>query len=442
MPTHRERTARADAAADQPMTTDAGTKSTPRRRRHAPANPFGVAAGSSRGPAIDHAGPPRDATDAEQTAAVTVRSTASRARAASYNRRRRLCVFMSDIDRFRPDDRRGVDTLYRRTHGADAAEAIRLRWDWQHRRNPYNPTGQPGIWVAREGPTVVGHYPTLPVRLSLKGIEVDGAWGADAMIAPERDRQGLDEALVRAWDRNSGAVLALGAVGRAARRARSAALAASRTSCPCLVKPLTRRAVRAAAPADAVQPADLRHDATRSCRSSSRSRPLRAECEPIRRFDHAFTALWERLAPKFDLAVRRDAAVSELALHRAAARALLGRRAQAAGRGARLRGLSPPPRAARPRHDARRFPRRSRRRVGAQDAAALGRSRGARGRLGQGPLLVMNGAFRRVLRRNGYFNVKSTLEVSVKVNAVQVPRGFYDDTDGWHITYGDSDQDH
>ena len=47
---------------------------------------------------------------------------------------------MSDIDRFRPDDRRGVDTLYRRTYGADAAEAIRLRWDWQHRRNPYNPT--------------------------------------------------------------------------------------------------------------------------------------------------------------------------------------------------------------------------------------------------------------------------------------------------------------
>ena len=102
---------------------------------------------------------------------------------------------MSEIDRFRPEDRRGVETLYRRTHGADAADATRLRWDWQHRRNPYNPAGQPGIWVAREGPTVVGHYPTLPVRVSLKGLEVDGAWGADAMVAPERDRQGLGEAL-------------------------------------------------------------------------------------------------------------------------------------------------------------------------------------------------------------------------------------------------------
>jgi hypothetical protein len=37
--------------------------------------------------------------------------------------------------------------------------------------------------------------------------------------------------------------------------------------------------------------------------------------------------------------------------------------------------------------------------------------------------------------------VKSTLEVSVKVNAVQVPRGFYDSTEGWHITSGDSEQD-
>ena len=88
---------------------------------------------------------------------------------------------MSEIDRFKPDDRRGVDTLYRRTHGADAANALRLRWDWQHRRNPYNQSGQPEIWVAREGPTVVGHYTTLPVRVSIKGIEVEGAWGSDAM---------------------------------------------------------------------------------------------------------------------------------------------------------------------------------------------------------------------------------------------------------------------
>ena len=269
--------------------------------------------------------------------------------------------------------------------GADAADATRLRWDWQHRRNPYNPTGQPGIWVAREGPTVVGHYPTLPVRVSLKGLEVDGAWGADAMVAPERDRQGLGEALVRAWDRNSGAVLALGASAEA-RDLLDRLHWPPAHIVPCLVKPLTRRAVR------------LPHLPTPVNRLISavtwpvvqvaaRSRPLRAECEPIRRFDRvvhdAVGTAGGEVRPRRP--PRRG--VPELALHRAAARALPDRGAEASGRGARLRRLPPSPRAARPRHAARRLPRRSRRRVRPEDAAALGRPRGARRGLRQGPLL-------------------------------------------------------
>ena len=117
---------------------------------------------------------------------------------------------MADIDRYRPEDRRGVETLYRRTRGPEAAEAQALRWDWVHRRNPGNPGGIPRLWVAREGPTVIGHFPTLPVRLSLRGMTVDGAWGAEAYVAPERDALGLDEALIRTWDKHAGAALTLG----------------------------------------------------------------------------------------------------------------------------------------------------------------------------------------------------------------------------------------
>jgi hypothetical protein len=186
---------------------------------------------------------------------------------------------MSDIDRFRPEDRRGVDTLYRRMHGADAAEAQRLRWDWQ--------------------------YATVPVRVSLRGLEIAGAWGTDAVVAPERERQDLGEALVRAWDRHSGAGLVLG-VSTSSRELLDRLRWPVPTIVPCLVKPLTRRAVR------------LPHVPTPINRLISalmypvvqvvaRSRPLGAECEPIRRFDASFTTLWERLAPKFDLAVRRDA---------------------------------------------------------------------------------------------------------------------------------------
>ena len=52
---------------------------------------------------------------------------------------------------------------------------------------------------------------------------------------------------------------------------------------------------------------------------------------------------------------------------------------------------------------------------------------------------TLNDSFRRVLRRQGYFGVKSSVEMAVKVNAVQVPRGFYEETENWHITYGDSE---
>ena len=46
---------------------------------------------------------------------------------------------MAEIDRYRPEDRRQVEALYRRVFGPDAAEANRLRWDWQYRRNPNVP---------------------------------------------------------------------------------------------------------------------------------------------------------------------------------------------------------------------------------------------------------------------------------------------------------------
>ena len=46
---------------------------------------------------------------------------------------------MPVIDTYRPEDRDAVDALYRRVFGNDMAEASRLRWEWQYRRNPNNP---------------------------------------------------------------------------------------------------------------------------------------------------------------------------------------------------------------------------------------------------------------------------------------------------------------
>jgi len=174
----------------------------------------------------------------------------------------------------------------------------------------------------------------------------------------------------------------------------------------------------------------------------SRSRPLRAECEPIRRFNTSFTSLWERLAPKFDLAVRRDSAYlnwryvepphvrySIVALKRQGeihGYAVYRHRHEPLGRVTMLVDFLVDPDDVSGLKTLLRWVDRAAR---AEDSDKVRCS-------------VMNGAFRRVLRRNGYFNVKSTLDVSVKVNAVQVPKGFYDQTEGWHITSGDSEQDH
>ena len=54
---------------------------------------------------------------------------------------------------------------------------------------------------------------------------------------------------------------------------------------------------------------------------------------------------------------------------------------------------------------------------------------------------AMHAGFRRVLKRAGYFQVKSTVEFVVKVNGIDVAPAFYEDTDRWHVTLGDSDQD-
>ena len=69
---------------------------------------------------------------------------------------------MADIERFRPDDRRQIEGLYRRVFGGDMADANRLRWDWQYRRNPNVPPAGPLIWIARD--TDYGLHATVFTR--------------------------------------------------------------------------------------------------------------------------------------------------------------------------------------------------------------------------------------------------------------------------------------
>ncbi len=346
---------------------------------------------------------------------------------------------MAEVTRYRADDRRAVDALYRRVFGNDAADASRLRWEWQYRRNPNNPGGEPEIWIAREGPAIVGQYATMPVRLAVKGREVNGSWGMDVMVAPERQRQGLGEVLFRTWDRNVGASLGLG-LSEASYRLFQKLRWPDVGPVPCLIKPLTRRAFRH--PRWPVAINKLISTVTLPLvLIVSRTRPLRAEVRMIHRFDDSFTELWETLAPRFSLAVRRDAAylnwkfasaphvrysiASLIRDGRMAGYAIYRHLLEPRGRVTLLADFLVDPDDEDGLETLLRWVDREAQQADSDKIRTF----------------ATHASFRRVLRRSGYFQVKSTMEFVVKVNGVEVDPSFYENTDRWHVTLGDSDQD-
>ncbi len=346
---------------------------------------------------------------------------------------------MADIVRYRDGDRRAIDLLYRRVIGHDAANAGELRWQWQYLQNPNNPPGGPEIWLAREGPSLVGQCATMPVRLALKGVEIAGSWGMDVCVAPERQHQGIGEALLRAWDQRAGASLGLGlspASQGLFRKLRWPDVG----PVPRLVKPLTRRAL-----GNPDWPAPVNRLVSTASwpvvRLTGRTRPLGAQVEPIRHFDGRFTALWTAVAPAFGLAVRRDAAYlnwkyvepphvrySIVALKRdeTVCGYVVYRHARhARGCVTLLVDFLVDPGDRVGFETLLRWVDREARAVGSDTIRVFS----------------LHAGFRRLLRRSGYFGMKSTVAFTAKINAVRVPDDFYTRTDDWHVTLGDSDQD-
>lgn len=346
---------------------------------------------------------------------------------------------MAEVLRYRPEDRRAVDALYRRVFGTDAADSSRLRWEWQYSRNPNNPGHEPEIWVAHEGPAIVGQYATMPVRLSLGGKEIPAAWGTDAMVAPERQRQGLGEELFRTWDRSVGASLGLGLSDSSSRLLKKLHF----PDVPGvfeLVKPLTRHAIRLPQ-----WPMALNRFVSAITlpivRVAARVRPLRADIEPIRRFDASFTELWDRIADRFELAIRRDSAYLNWKYieppHVRYCVAALKRDGRAEGYAVYRHAQEPRGRVTllvdflADTHDEIGF------KTLLRWVDAEARQAGSDKIRCYATHLV----FRRIMRHSGYFQMRQALPLAAKINAVTVPAKFYRTIDDWHITLGDSDQD-
>ena len=346
---------------------------------------------------------------------------------------------MAEIDRFRPEDKRGAEGLYRRVFGHDAADANRLRWDWQYRRNPAARRGEPLIWVAREGGSVVGQYAAMPVIANVDGREIDAAWGMDVMVAPERQRQGLGEQLARTWDRNVGAALGL-VLSESSHRLFQKLRWPDLGNVPSLVKPLSRRALRRATWSRTLN--RLISALTLPwVLLVARPRPVTEEIRVIRQFDDRFTELWNRLSSKFAFAVRRDAQYlnwkyvqpPHVRYHIAAL--VRGNRAdgyivyrharEPLGRTTRLVDLLADP---------------------ADEAGVLALLRwlDREARSADSDRIrtyITHGGFRRLLKKSGYYQTKSSVQLVAKMNALDVPRTFYDTPDTWHVTLGDADLD-
>jgi hypothetical protein len=291
----------------------------------------------------------------------------------------------------------------------------------------------------------------MPVRLHVAGRDVCASWGMDVMVAPERQRQGLGEVLFRTWDEHVGASLGLG-LSEGSYRLFKKLRWPDVGPVPCLVKPLTRRAVRR--PSWPMPINRLVSALTLPLiRLVARSRPVEGELATIRRFDDGFTALWESVAPTFDLAVRRDAAYLNwkyaepphvryniVVLHG------IGPHGATAARGGA--GL---PRG----YAVYRHVQEPRGRVTLlvdfladpddPDALrALLRFVDVEAREADSDKIrtfAMHAGFRHALKKAGYFQVKSTMEFVAKINGSPVPATFYDNKDRWHVTLGDSDQD-
>jgi GNAT superfamily N-acetyltransferase len=346
---------------------------------------------------------------------------------------------VADVVRYRPEDRRAVEALYRRVFGTDAAEASRLRWDWQYRRNPNNAGADPDIWIAREGRALIGQYATMPVRLSLAGREVQGSWGMDVMVAPERQRQGLGEQLLRAWDRQVGAALGLNPSESSYQLFRKLSWPDLGTV-PLLVKPLTRRAVRL--PRWPMPLNRLLSAVTWPfVQVIARTRPLRVQTRVVHRFDDAATALWDRVSSKFDFIVRRDATYLNWryasAPHVRYSAALLEREGRLDG-WAVFRHVREPLGRVTLLVDLLADP------EDEEAVLALLRRVDREARAADSDKIrafVLHAGFRKLFKRSGYFQVKSWMRLIAKINAIAVPASFYKNLERWHVTLGDSDVD-
>jgi hypothetical protein len=344
---------------------------------------------------------------------------------------------MIEIELYRPDDRASMVPLHREVIGDERAEALGRRWEWLYHENPNVTDGSPLVWVARDGEAIVGQLATIPVRLQVSGSEIDAAWGTDAMVAVAGQRQGLGTRLYQLWSDAVGATLALN-ISDASHGLFTKLRWADVGRLPRLVKRLTPGAPGGS---DGRIRRGLETLALPVRRLIASRRPLGGDVRRVGAFDESFTRLWERVAPAFAFAVRRDAAYLQWRFmkppHLRYSAAAVTRDGETVGYVV-YRHTAEPGRRLTIIVDFLADP---------DDARAMTallrwverEAHAARSDLIR--VFVTHRGYQAHFRAAGYEVGTPGMRFVVNVRAVPVPATFYESFERWHVTVGDSDAD-
>jgi predicted N-acetyltransferase YhbS len=344
---------------------------------------------------------------------------------------------MIEITPYRPGDRDAMVPLQREVMGDELTEALGRRWDWLYHQNPALADGSPLVWLARAGDAVVGQIGTIRVRLQVNGAEIVAAWGTDALVALAGQRQGLGSRLYKLWEDSAGASLALNMSDASHALFRKLGWH-DMGRLPRLFRRLTPGAPGGP---DGRLRRGLATLALPLRRLAAAVRPLGGDVRRVAVFDDSFTRLWERLAPKFAFGVRRDAAYLQWrylkAPHFRYFAAALTRDGEMAGYVVYRHAVEP----------GRRLTVIVDFLADPDDPRAMStllrwverEAQAARSDIIR--VFTTHAGYRAHFRAAGFETGTPGMRFVVNIRSVTLPPGYYESTDRWHVTSGDSDAD-
>ena len=334
---------------------------------------------------------------------------------------------MADIDWYQADDRRGVEQFYRRTFGTEAADARPPAMGLGAAQSRQSGRRGPFHWIVREGPTVIAACPLIPVRVEHSRTRRRRRLGRRSAGRAERQRPGSWRGTTPRL--GSAAGVALGAhLSDGTRFLLEKIHWPKPVTLPCLVKPLSRRALRRPTwPCRSTACLGVRAAVPGACSSSLPAQPLAGTGREPSVASIADTrspsgsawrrgSIWRcgatRRYSTGNSSSRRTSAIP-IAILQPRRRAAWIRRvsssARTAGRVTQIVDFLVDPADERGLNTA---PLDSLRGTIAEDSDKI-------------RCYVQHARFRRVLRRSGaYFVVKSHVQLHAKINAVQVPPDF------------------